>query len=225
MKTWTVESVVLYLDVFKNESRRKTLMKQGANDKTVGVPLGIMRKLAKEIGKDHQLALSLWELNIIDYQLLAVLLFDPNELDEVTVFKFLNEIQVMTLQEDLIFRCLVFSQDKDVWVERLKFETADHLGRVYWTFVVDAIKRKQKKELELMALLDEIEVHLVRAHPLTQWMMNRALCEIGFGYSEFVDRAYEIGEASAVYKDMKVAKGCTSAYAPYWMDAVLKRNV
>ncbi|UPU39499.1 hypothetical protein MX850_01590 [Erysipelothrix sp. Poltava] len=70
----------------------------------------------------------------------------PMSLDEVTVFKFLNEIQVMTLQEDLIFRCLVFSQDKDVWVERLKFETVDYLGRAYWTFVVDAIKRKQKSE-------------------------------------------------------------------------------
>lgn len=225
MKTWTVESVVLYLDDFKNESRRKTLMKQGANDKTEGVPLGIMRKLAKEIGRDHQLALSLWESDIIDYQLLAVLLFDPKELDEATVFRFLKSVNMMTLQEDLIFRCLVFSPDKEVWVERLKFETEDHLGRAYWTFVVDAIKRKQKSQDELLGLLDEIEAHLVDAPMLTQWMMNRALCEIGFAYPEFVDKAYEIGEACGVYKDMKVAKGCTSAYAPFWMDAVLKRNV
>ncbi|WP_342622070.1 DNA alkylation repair protein [Erysipelothrix sp. P66] len=225
MKSWTYESVVLDLERFQNESRRKTLIKQGADDNTVGIPLGVIRKLAKEIGLEHELARCLWKSGIIDYQLLAVLLFDPNKLDEPTVFQFLNEVRVMTLQEDLIFRCLIFSKDKDAWIERLRSESEDRLGRAYWTFVVDAIKRKQKSKDELIHVLDEIEMQLEQAQPLTQWMMNRALCEIGFGYPEFVDRAYAIGEACGVYKEMKVSKGCTSAYAPLWMDAILKRNV
>lgn len=225
MMEWTRDNVVTNLAAHHNASRRKTLMKQGSDSDAVGVPLGILRKLAREIGRNHALALELWATQIVDYQLLAVMLFDPQKMDVNMTMSMLDGIVVMTLQEDLIFKCLVLMPEKDKLMQCLASKAEDHFGRALWTFYVDQIKHKHGTNDELQAILEVIDANLSSAQPLTQWMMNRALCEIGFGYEDFTKQAYAIGTKHGVYKEMTVAKGCTSAYAPLWMDAVLKRNV
>ena len=54
--------------------------KNGAGDNQFGVRLGDIRKLAKEIKTNHELALSLWETGNIDARLLAILLIKPKGL-------------------------------------------------------------------------------------------------------------------------------------------------
>ena len=49
--------------------------------------------------------------------------------------------------------------------------------------------------------------------------MNHALCEIGIRYPQFTERCITLGETLGVYRDLKVSKGCTSAYAPNWIAA------
>ncbi|HEY8444950.1 MAG TPA: hypothetical protein VIK94_02350 [Bacilli bacterium] len=50
--------------------------------------------------------------------------------------------------------------------------------------------------------------------------MNRCLCEIGIAYDEYTSSCIAIGEALGVYRDLKVAKGCTSSYAPIWITVI-----
>jgi len=51
-------------------------------EKRLGVPVPDMRKLAKELGKDHKLALELWQTGIAEAQITAALIADPHELTE-----------------------------------------------------------------------------------------------------------------------------------------------
>jgi 3-methyladenine DNA glycosylase AlkD len=44
---------------------------------TLGVPMPVIRTLAKEIGRDHQLALRLWESGVHEARILAALIDDP----------------------------------------------------------------------------------------------------------------------------------------------------
>jgi len=44
---------------------------------TLGVPMPVLRKLAKEIGRNHKLALDLWESGIHEARILATLVDDP----------------------------------------------------------------------------------------------------------------------------------------------------
>jgi 3-methyladenine DNA glycosylase AlkD len=46
-----------------------------------GVPMPVVRALAKEIGRDHRLALELWESGIHEVRLLAALVADPKQVD------------------------------------------------------------------------------------------------------------------------------------------------
>ena len=48
--------------------------------KSFGIGLTVLRKLAKQIGKDHDLALQLWETNIYDAKVIAILIDDPKKI-------------------------------------------------------------------------------------------------------------------------------------------------
>lgn len=208
-----------------NASRKKTLLKAGASEPLFGVPLGFLRTLALKIGINHELALSLWNSKNTDARFLAVMLFDPKELDAKTVDQMLDDVTFDQLLDDFIFRCIDLTPEKDI-LEKLWYKAnEDHKRRAAWALIVKKIGNKKLATNEyLNHLLEVIEKELVKATPLAQWMMNRALSEIGFRYLDYTERCLSIGERLGVYKDMMVAPGCTSAYAPNWIHAVLKRG-
>jgi 3-methyladenine DNA glycosylase AlkD len=52
-------------------------------ERRLGVKVPDMRKLAKEVGKDHELALELWKTGIPDAQIVAALVAEPEKLTDV----------------------------------------------------------------------------------------------------------------------------------------------
>jgi len=53
-----------------------------AVEQRLGVSVPDMRKLAKEIGRDHRLALALWSTGIAEARILAAMIDDPDKLTE-----------------------------------------------------------------------------------------------------------------------------------------------
>src|SRR4030043_2405045 len=51
-------------------------------ERRLGVSVPDMRKLAKETGKDHQLALELWKTGIAEARMVAAMVDDPDKLTE-----------------------------------------------------------------------------------------------------------------------------------------------
>ena len=51
-------------------------------EKTLGIRIPILRKLAKEIGKNHQLALELWDLDYRETMILASMVDEPDKVSE-----------------------------------------------------------------------------------------------------------------------------------------------
>ncbi len=78
--------------------------------------------------------------------------------------------------------------------------------------------------LDLPALLDRIESEMGSAAPEVQWTMNCALAEIGIHFPNHRKRALAIGETLEIYRDYPVSKGCTSPFAPIWINELVKRQ-
>ncbi len=51
-------------------------------DKAFGISIYVLRKMAKDIGTDHDLALALWDTGIHEAQLLAGIVDDPAQVTE-----------------------------------------------------------------------------------------------------------------------------------------------
>ena len=57
-----------------------------------------------------------------------------------------------------------------------------------------------------------------------QWAMNHCLARIGIDHPELRGRAIGIGERLEVLKDYPTSPGCTSPYAPVWIDEMVRRQ-
>ena len=76
----TLNETLKQLKALGNAKVRTQNAKSGAGDNQFGVKMGDIRTLAKKIGSNPELALSLWETGNIDAQLLATLLIKPKNL-------------------------------------------------------------------------------------------------------------------------------------------------
>lgn len=52
-------------------------MAKGSGLESFGIGLTVLRKLAKQVGKDHTLAMALWQTNCYDAKVIALLIDDP----------------------------------------------------------------------------------------------------------------------------------------------------
>lgn len=78
--------------------------------------------------------------------------------------------------------------------------------------------------LDLPAILDRIASEMADAVPLVQWTMNSTLAQIGINFPEYRARALAIGEKLGIYRDYPVSKGCTSPFAPIWINEMVRRQ-
>jgi hypothetical protein len=60
--------------------------------------------------------------------------------------------------------------------------------------------------------------------PEVQWTMNSCLAGIGIHFPKHRERAIAIGERLGIYRDYPVSKGCTSPFAPIWINEMVRRQ-
>ena len=95
-------------------------------------------------------------------------------------------------------------------------------ARAGWYLTSVEINRRAE-ELDPAALLDRLESAMAGAPPEVQWTMNSCLAGIGIHNPGLRRRAIAIGERLGVYRDYPVSKGCTSPFAPIWINEMVKR--
>lgn len=219
----TLQETLAKLKALSNAKVLARNKKNGAGDNQFGVQLGDIRKLAKEIKTDHELGLALWETGNIDARLLAILLIKPknlsaDELDRMVrqgnfpqLADWLNAYVVANHPDKEALR-LKWLEDQDPWAARSGWSQTS--GRI----------SGNPEGLDLAALLDRIEAEMPAAAPEVQWTMNFCLAGIGIQSPELRSRAIAIGEKLGIYRDYPVPKGCTSPYAPIWINEMVRRQ-
>lgn len=93
----TFDEVMAALEDKGTEQTRKTYRRHGAREPLFGVKFGDLRPLAKSIGTDHQLALSLWASGNSDARLLACMVADPGQTSEDLLDAWLADVETYFL--------------------------------------------------------------------------------------------------------------------------------
>jgi 3-methyladenine DNA glycosylase AlkD len=96
-------------------------------------------------------------------------------------------------------------------------------ARAGWSLTSERIS-KSPDGLDLPALLDRIESEMKKAAPEVQWTINYCLAGIGIHFPKHRKRALAIGEKLGIYRDYPVSKGCTSPFAPIWINEMVRRQ-
>jgi 3-methyladenine DNA glycosylase AlkD len=222
-----------------SEKMREINARNGVDENQFGVKMGDVRAIAKQIKTDPNLADELWQTGNFEARLLATLIMKPKQLSTDEVDAMVRSIKPSrpTDESDATIRSTAFSQVADYLMTnvvkqhpqkedlRRKWMASDDVlaARAGWSLTAERVA-KSPDGLDLNALLDRIEAQMGDAPPLVQWTMNFTLAEIGINHPEHRQRALAIGEKLGIFRDYPVSKGCTSPFAPIWINEMVSRQ-
>jgi len=218
-----VDEVLAVLESKSDPKMKAHHIKSGAQENLFGAKMGDIRALAKSIKSDHELGLSIWDTGNMDAQLLATLIVKPKLIEPAKV-EGMERVVVYSWLADWL-NSNVVKQHPEKETLRLKWMHEDHpmLSRAAWSLTTDRVS-KNPDGLDLSALLDRIDSEMATAPEAAQWTMNYCLAEIGINFPEHRERALAIGEKLGIYRDFPVSKGCTSPFAPIWINEMVSRQ-
>lgn len=219
----TLNETLKQLKALGNEKMRAHNTRYGAGDDQFGVKHGDIRVLAKKIKNDDKLAMALWETGNADAQLLAALLIKPKNLSAKEVDRLVQSIAFAHVADWLINYVVKQHPDKETLRQEWMASDDRWAARAGWSLTAARVV-KSPEGLDVAALLDRIEAEMGNADPVVQWTMNSALAEIGIHFPKLRKRAIAIGEKLGVYRDYPVSKGCTSPFAPIWINFMVDRQ-
>jgi 3-methyladenine DNA glycosylase AlkD len=219
----TLKDALKQLEALGTAKVRAQNAKSGAGDKQFGVSLGDIRVLAKQIRTDHALALSLWETGNVDAQFLATLLLQPKQLSAKEMDRMVQSVSFVRVADWLIAYVVRQHPDKEALRQGWMAAADRWAARAGWDLTAERVA-KSPDGLDVPALLARIESEMARADPEVQWTMNNTLAGIGIHFPKHRKRAITIGEMLGIYRDYPVSKGCTSPFAPIWINFMVSRQ-
>ena len=203
-----------------NTSRVKKILDK-ISDKTTR--LGDLRIIAKDIHRDHELAMELWATKRYLARQLAILIMDKKLLSQDLIDKLDKDISQHNQDErnQLIDWLMANQLSKDKKTITLMESWVDspsalqrrlfwyYQGRLRWVGQVPPPNSEQ--------LLCLIETRIEEEAPEVQWAMNFTAAQIGIFQPEYRSRCITLGERTGLYKNEIVAKNCTPNYLPKYI--------
>ncbi len=219
----TVKEALKELKALGDAKVRAQNARSGAGDNQFGVSLGDIRVLAKKIKTNHELAVSLWDTGNVDAQFLATLLIQPKKLSAEAMDRMVGSLTFVRVADWLISYVVRQHPDKEALRQKWMTSNDRWAARAGWDLTSERVG-KSPDGLDVPALLDRIEAEMADAKPEVQWTMNNTLATIGIHFPKHRKRAIAIGEKLGIYRDYPVSKGCTSPFAPVWINFMVTRQ-
>lgn len=218
--TMTVPAVLAELAALEDPKMRAANEQRGDDH---GINLSKMRGLAKQIKTDHALAKELWSTGKTAPRLLALLICKPREFGADELDAMLRETRPPKVNDWFVS----YIAKKSPLAEEMRLRWFDDpdptVAAAAWSLTSERVA-KNPEGLDLEDLLDRIERDMKDASARPQWTMNEALAQIGIHHPHLRARALEIGDRLQVLADYPTAPGCTSPFAPIWINEIVRRR-
>ncbi|HWK21502.1 MAG TPA: DNA alkylation repair protein [Ureibacillus sp.] len=200
----------------KRSSKAENILLQ-INSKT---KLGDLRKIAKDIKKDHELAIELWSSEEYLPRQLAILIMDKKLLSEDVLNKLVEDMHTHSyvernnLMDWLMANQLTKDKKTIILMESWENSPSALQRRVFWYYQGRLRWTGQRSPDNTADLLSKIEANIMQEVPEVQWAMNFTAGWIAVYDEKYRARCIQLGVKTGLYKDDKVSKGCTPNYLP-----------
>jgi 3-methyladenine DNA glycosylase AlkD len=149
-------------------------------DRALGVTAPRMRKLAKEIGTDHKLALKLWETGTHEARIIATLIDDPKQVTKSQMSKWVRQVDNWGVCDaccGVLFDKTPFAWSKAIEWPKRKEEFVRRAGFVLMAAL--AIHDKKAPDKKFLPFLSIIKRHADDERNFVKKAVNWALRQIG----------------------------------------------
>jgi 3-methyladenine DNA glycosylase AlkD len=182
--------------------------------------MGDLRKIAKDIKKDHELALELWSTDSFLPRLLAILIMNNKLISQDFINDLDKDMQAHPFNErnQLMdwFMANQLTKDKKTiaLIESWENSQSALQRRIFWYYQARLRWMGQTPPVNTSELIAKIEANIANEEPEVQWAMNFTAGWVGVYEKQYRDRCVAIGEKTGLYKGEMVSKGCTPDYLP-----------
>ncbi len=201
-----LDKVLAKLKSLSNPKNVEGMARFGINpDKTFGIQIRILRKMAKEIGKDHLLALELWDSGYHEARILASMVDDYKQVNEAQMEKWVAEFDSWDVCDQCImnlFEDIDLAWDKAVEWSAKDEEFVKRAGFVVMARLAVSDKRAEDEKFNKFFPIIKQEAHNERN--FVKKAINWALRQIGKRNINLNKRAIRVGE-EIEKQDSKVA--------------------
>lgn len=178
---WTVEKVVAELKKYYNPVNIEGMKRYGIEVSTAfGVNAPTIRAIAKSIGRNHNLALQLWDCGVHEAKHIAALTADPKLTTKSLMNKWVRDFKSWDICDSTcsnLFRKTDFAVDKIFeWAER-KDEFIRRAGFSLMAYV--AVHHKKREDKEFLQFFPLLKKHSVDERNFVKKAVNWALRSIG----------------------------------------------
>lgn len=182
--------------------------------------LGDLRKIAKELKKDHDLSMELWSTGEFLPRQLAILIMDNKILNQDLIDKLDQEIQEHEFDERIHLMDWLManqlSKNKKIisLIESWEKSSSALQRRVFWYYQARLRWMGNTEHSNTEYLLSSIEKNIMNEQPEVQWAMNYTAGQIGKWDEKYRKKCISIGKITGLYKDEVVPRNCTPNYLP-----------
>lgn len=176
-------TVIAKLKAYANPTRKnfEGMARFGINTKNalcIGIP--VLRKMAKEIGKDHKLALELYNSGIHEAKILASMVDEPEKVTEQQMEKWVKDFDSWDVCDQVcsnLFDKTCFVWQKAVSWSKRKEEFIKRAG--FATMAALAVHNKKADDKDFIKLFSLIKKESVDERNFVKKAVNWALRQIG----------------------------------------------
>lgn len=187
---------------------------------TAKTKLGDLRKIAKDIKKDHELAMELWSTKEFLPRQLAILIMDSKLLSQDVINQLDKDMATHPFGErnqliDWLMANQLMKDKKTIaLIQSWQHSPSALQRRTYWYHQARLRWTGQAPPDNSADLLTAIEASIAAEEPEVQWAMNFTAAWIGVYEKQYRNRCIALGEKTGLYKGEMVSKGCTPSYLP-----------
>jgi len=193
------EQIVLRLESMASPAGAKGMARYGIrSERVLGLSMGELREIAKELGKDHQLALCLWMAGFHESRLLAALVDDPSDVTEEQIESWAMDFDNWAVCDGVcnhLFRrtpfahrkCMEWSSREEEYVKRASFALMAAL----------AVHDKKARDEVFRSYLEIIERESSDDRVYVKKAINWALRQIGKRNPSLNKEAIQVAERIA----------------------------
>lgn len=188
-----------------------------------------IRTIAKEQGKNPELAAHLWKNGGFGSRMLSLLILDLKAMDVPSIERMISDLEAVDDEKEqsqlldwLIANVIMKKAPLKNETAKWRDDPSTLRQRVFWSVQARSVRAENRKLNE--RLLEHIERELAAASEKVQWNMNWCAAQIGIADERLRGRCVALGERLGLYRDYQVSKGCTSPYLPIWIGSVVGKK-
>lgn len=224
---WDVATLMKEFEKLGTSQTKKTYMRHGAKEPLFGLTTKVMKPIAKQIKKDHALAMDLYATGNYDAMYFAGMIADVNKMNEVDFEVWMQNAYCHALGDYVVAVSLAeapFAQSLAIsWIasEQALYQSA---GWACFGWLLAYLNDDNFDKQQLHSMLDMIKNSIHEQANWTKYNMNAFVMAVAISYLPLHEEAVEVAK---VIGKVVVDVGDTSCKIPdalVYIEKVKKQN-